>query len=111
MSFRLGLFYFEHSAPFELLGVPIWKAFAWSPSTMIFLYFKPPLKRMALFAAYVVTFGLVSAMIDATFHGLGIIVYLRWSPFARFLLSVVWATALTFYSEAYIRQKQVTDAP
>lgn len=108
---RLGFFRFEYSAPFVLAGVPIWKAFGWSPSTMLFLYFKPPLKRALLFAGYVITFSLISAMVDATFHGLGLIAYLRWSPFARFLLSILWAVALTFYCEVYIRQKPVTDAP
>ena len=100
----LGFFRYRHAGAFSYLGVPVWLTMAWAPAIMVFLYFKPRVERHLEFGVYAASFSLLSAILDAVLHQLGLLVYYRWSPLARFLVTLV-----LFYVAGYVHQKYTED--
>ncbi len=97
----LGLMHYVHYGPFALLGSPVWLNLAWSPAIMMFLYFKPPIRTGFLFWAYLLTFSLLSAMLNEALHRLGLLVQPHWSSLGRFMVSAFWFYAAALCNERY----------
>ena len=98
----LGFFRYRYAGPFSALGSPIWLNFAWSPAIMVFLYFKPEMKKKIRFVIYLLSFSLLSAVLDVVLHKLGLLAYYHWSPIARFFLAMAWFYAAAFVHERYL---------
>ncbi len=96
----LHLYRYEHQGPFSFLGVPAWLVLAWSPAIMIFLYNKPRGNKPLRFWSYILAFSLLSAMLDAVLHRMGLLTYIHWSPLARFCMAAVW-----FWAAAYAHER------
>ena len=97
----LRLLLHVRTGPFIFYGSPIWFNLAWAEGVLIFLYFKPPLTRLARFLAFAGAFSLLSAMLDLSLHRLGLILYFHWSPWARFGLTFSWMLVVSFLHERY----------
>ena len=97
----LRIFRYEHQGPFTFLGAPVWLALAWSPTIMVFLHFKPLVAKPLRFWSYILAFSLLSAMLDAVMHGMGLLAYIHWSPLARFGVAVAW-----FWAAAYVHERR-----
>lgn len=95
----LGMFYYRYAGAFSVLGSPIWLNFAWSPSIMVFLHFKPAMSRKLQFLAYLASFSLIGALLDNTLHKLGLLVYVHWSPVIMFFVALAWHYAAALVHE------------
>lgn len=104
----LGLFHYRRAGPFAFLGSPIWLNLAWIPAILIFLYFKPPMKKPILFWSYLLLFSLMSAMVDTSFLHLGVLEHFHWSPAATSLVAVFWYLGASIVNERYIQHDDVT---
>ncbi|MGE5551217.1 MAG: hypothetical protein ACM3ZC_11930 [Bacteroidota bacterium] len=98
----LGFFRYRYAGPFTALGSPIWLNLAWSPTIMAYLYFKPEMKQTIRFLLYLLSFGLLSAFLDTVLNKLGLLLYYRWSPVARFFVSLAWFYAAASVHERYM---------
>ncbi|MGE5598658.1 MAG: hypothetical protein ACM3XS_04700 [Bacteroidota bacterium] len=98
----LGIFRYEHLGPFQLLGSPIWLNLAWSPAILIFLFFRPPMRRAFLFWGYLLTFCLVSAMLNEVLSRLGLLRQYHWSSPAQFLSAAIWFLGAALFNERYM---------
>ncbi|MGE5551216.1 MAG: hypothetical protein ACM3ZC_11925 [Bacteroidota bacterium] len=102
----LHFFRYVHQGPFSFLGASSWLALAWSPAIMVFLYFKPPSNKPLRFWSYLLAFSLLSAVLDAVLHEMGLLRYYRWSPLARFCAAFVW-----FWASAYVHERYFSRQP
>ncbi len=93
------LFYllkWQHAYPFSFYGTPVWLNVAWLLSIMLYLYFLPIQKEWYYFASYLFGFSLASAILDKIFNQIGLLQYIHWNPFFRFIIALGW-----FYGAAY----------
>ena len=96
----LNIYHYRHMGAFAVLRAPIWINLAWSPAIMVYLFFKPPMKAAVAFWVYLLSFSLISAMLDDVLHKLGLLQYVHWSPLARLAVAVGW-----FYAAALVHEK------
>lgn len=89
-SVLLNLFQWKHTMPFVFLGTPHWLALGWIFAMMLFLYFLPKTSQWYVLALYIFTFSLASAALDTIFHQAGLLEYIHWSPWCRFLIAGIW---------------------
>jgi hypothetical protein len=92
----LNLLQWRHTMPFSFYGTPVWLNVAWLLSIMLYLYFLPTQKEWYYFAVYLFGFAFASAILDKVFHQIGLLQYIHWNPFFRFLVALGW-----FYGTAY----------
>ncbi|MGE5529932.1 MAG: hypothetical protein ACM3X6_12435 [Patescibacteria group bacterium] len=97
----LGVFRYAHTGAFTFLGSPVWLNLTWSPAIMLYLHFQPPINKSFLFWSYLLSFSLLSAMLDNVLHGLGLLIYLHWSPAARYVVAAAWFYAASLAHERY----------
>jgi len=95
----LGLFKWQHVYPFRFLGQSIWTIFSWILTQIFYLNFIPEGDKWYRFPAYLLGFSVASAALDKVFYQLGLLNYIHWNPFFRFLVALVW-----FYG-AYLHYK------
>ena len=100
----LNIFHYVDYGPFALLGSPVWLNFAWSPSIMVFLYFKPRISKTFLFWSYLLGFSLMSAALNESLFRLGLLIHVHWSSWARFLLAAGWFYAAALFDERYMQR-------
>lgn len=86
----LHLYRWKHAMPFEFLGAPHWLVLGWAFSLMLYFYFLPKTKEWYAFPAYLFAFSLASAALDRIFNQAGLLEYIHWNPFYRFLLAFAW---------------------
>ncbi|HBE77142.1 MAG TPA: hypothetical protein DDW65_05090 [Firmicutes bacterium] len=86
----------KHAMPFEFLGAPHWLVFGWGLSMMIYFSCLPKSKVWYAFPTYLFIFALASAALDKIFNNLGLLEYVHWNPFYRFILAAIW-----FYGAAW----------
>ena len=60
----------------------------WTPAIMMFIYFLPNKKIGYAFYVYILTFSLINAVNDEVFHQIGLLEYIHWSAFIRFIISL-----------------------
>lgn len=84
------LFAWKHAMPFKFLGAPHWLVMGWIFAIMLYLYFMPKTKEWYAFPAYLFAFSLASAALDQIYHNLGLLEYIHWNPFWRFLVALGW---------------------
>ncbi len=106
VKIALGLYHYQHMGPFHILGSPIWLDLGWAPAVMMFVYFKPPIRQSFLFWSYLVAFCSLSADLDAVLHQLGVLVYIHWSPVARFFTVFVWLLVVAALDERYMEPRR-----
>lgn len=82
----LGLFQWVRTLPFDFYGSPVWVNFAWILAMMLFFNFLP--KRNGGYVRPLYFFAF--ALIDQVFYHIGLLKYIRWSPFWRFATVLVW---------------------
>ncbi len=85
-----NLFRWNHSIPFEFLGAPHWLVLGWTFALMLYFYFLPKTKERYAFPTYLFAFALSSAALDRIFNHAGLLEYLHWNPFYRFIIALVW---------------------
>lgn len=90
LSELFKLFIWKKAMPFVFLGVPHWLVLGWALSMMLYLYFLPKSKEWYAFPAYLFCFSLASAALDQIFHNTGLLEYIHWNPFCRFLVALPW---------------------
>jgi hypothetical protein len=83
-----NLLKYQHVYPFTILGLPLLFDLAWTPAVMMFVHFLPDRKTGYPYYAYLVVFALINAANDEVFHQIGLLKYVHWSPFFRFLISL-----------------------
>ena len=83
----LNLVKYQHVYPFTIFNLPLFFDLAWTPAALIFLHFLPKKPRYAYYA-YIIFFALLNAANDEVFHQIGLLEYIHWSPFFRFLISL-----------------------
>lgn len=93
----LNLFHWEAANPFIFFKSPFLLNLAWVPAIMIYLYFIPKPKH--LFYLYVFSFCLVSAGLDEVFNRIGVLTYIFWNPFLRFLVAFLWLYGATWHAQ------------
>lgn len=86
----LNLFQWKHAMPFVFLGAPHWLVLGWIFAIMLFLYFLPKTREWYVFALYVLAFSLSSAALDKIYNQAGLLEYIHWSPWYRFLIAMTW---------------------
>ena len=96
ISGMLNLTKWKHMMPFEFLGAPHWLVFGWGMTMILFFSFMPKSKEWYAFPVYLLIFGLASAALDNIFHNAGLLEYIHWNPFYRFILTLIW-----FYGAAW----------
>ena len=84
------LFHYERVKPFILFGAPLWLTFAWIPAVMLYLHFLPEGGEWYVFPLYLVGFAVAGMEIDGVLNRGGLLLYDHWTPFYRFLLSLIW---------------------
>lgn len=105
------LFYWRFSEPFTFFQSPFLLNLAWVPAIMIYIYFLPKIKHLHLL--FLFSFALVSAGLDEMFHRMGLLEYIHWHPFWRFIIAVVWLLGATIHYNRIIadNEKFVKDMP
>ncbi|HEY8464058.1 MAG TPA: hypothetical protein VIM29_08595 [Bacillota bacterium] len=93
----LNFFHWVEADPLVFIESPFLINLAWVPAIMIYLYFIP--KPRHLFYLYFLSVCLVSAGLDEIFHQLGLLRYIFWNPFARFIVAVIWLYGATWHAE------------
>lgn len=86
----LHLFEYFHAEPFKVFGVNLLLAGAWIPAIMLFLYYLPSDHSRYARPLYFLIFALASASIDGFFHSVGLLKYYFWSPWFRYIISLIW---------------------
>ena len=84
-----SLSYVGHGA-FHVFGGPFWILFAWTPAIMLFLHFLPRRESTLLRWAYIAAWSVFSMSLDILLHQLGLLQYIHWGPWQRFLVAMVW---------------------
>lgn len=84
----LNLVKYRHVYPFTILNLPFLFDLAWTPAILLFLHFLPRKEVRYAYHAYLITFCLINAANDEIFHQIGLLDYIHWNPFCRFLISV-----------------------
>ena len=79
---------YQHVYPFTILNLPLLFDLAWTPAVVVFLHFLPKKKLGYPYYAYILFFCLLNAANDEVFHQIGLLKYIHWSPFYRFLISL-----------------------
>lgn len=79
---------YQHVYPFAILKLPLLFDLAWTPAVMMFVHFLPNPKTGYAYYIYIVVFALITAANDEVFHQIGLLTYIHWSPFVRFLISL-----------------------
>ncbi len=92
----LHLYQWKHDMPFEFLGAPHWLVFGWGLALMLYFNFMPKAKEWYAFPIYLLIFSLSSAALDQIFHNAGLLEYIHWNPFYRFMFAIAW-----FYGAAW----------
>lgn len=95
-SGMLNLLKWQHTMPFAFYGSPVWLNVAWLLSIMLYLYFLPAQKEWYFFTSYLLGFAFASAVLDTIFNQIGLLEYIHWNPFYRFIVALFW-----FYGAAY----------
>ncbi|HEX3046433.1 MAG TPA: hypothetical protein VHY08_16875 [Bacillota bacterium] len=90
------MFRWEYAMPFMFLGHPTWINLAWFLAMILYFYYLPTQKAWYFLALYVIVFAVASTNLDVIFQQIGMLHYLHWRPFYRFLVAIVW-----FYGAAY----------
>lgn len=101
---NLNLFRWEHIFPFEFLASVQWLDFAWIFAVMLFLYYIPESKGWYVYPTYLCIFSIASAAIDMIFHELGLLKYLNWNPFWRFVLALIWFYGATIHHRYQVKK-------
>lgn len=86
----LRLFKWKQAMPFEFLGAPHWLVLGWGLAMMLYFYFLPKSKEWYAFPVYLIIFSLTSAALDSIFHNAGLLEYIHWNSFCRFIVALVW---------------------
>lgn len=84
------LYAWKRAMPFKFLGAPHWLVLGWAFALMLYFYFMPETKERYAFPAYLFAFSLASAALDQIFHQIGLLEYIHWNPFYRFILAMAW---------------------
>lgn len=92
----LHLYQWKHAMPFEFLGTPHWLVFGWGLAMVLYFNFMPQSKEWYAFPIYLAIFTLASTALDQIFHNAGLLEYIYWNPFYRFIAALVW-----FYGAAW----------
>lgn len=79
---------YRHADPFTFFHLPVFFNFGWTPAVMLFLHFLPDKKTGYGYYAYIVMFSIISAINDDLFHQVGLLEYIHWNAFIRFLISL-----------------------
>jgi hypothetical protein len=84
----LNLVKYQHAYPFTFFNSPMLFNFGWTPAIMMFIHFLPNKKIGYAFYVYTLTFCLINAVNDEVFHQIGLLEYIHWSAFTRFIISL-----------------------
>lgn len=95
-----NLFRYQHTEPFTFLGSPLWLNFAWIFAVMLYLHYLPQETVWYLFPLYILSFSIASAALDMVFNKTGMLEYINWNPFYRFILMLIWFYGLKVHSKA-----------
>jgi hypothetical protein len=79
---------YQHAYPFTIFKLPLLFDLAWTPAIIMYLHFLPKPKLGYAYYSYIITFCLLNAANDEVFHQIGLLKYIHWNAFYRFLLSV-----------------------
>ena len=79
---------YQHAYPFTIFRLPLLFDLAWTPAIVMFLHFLPKNGPKYARHAYIIVFSLINAANDEVFHQIGLLKYIHWTPFARFLISL-----------------------
>ena len=105
------LFHYEKVKPFILFGAPLWLTFAWIPAVMLYLYFLPDGGEWYVFPLYLLGFAVAGMEIDGVLNQGGLLVYDRWAPFCRFILSLAWFSLVALhYRHCRVRGRKIPPA-
>lgn len=83
-----NLLKYQHAYPFTVLGLPLFFSLGWTPAVMLFLHFLPSKKTGYAYYIYIIGFALINAANDEVFHQIGLLDYIHWNPFVRFIISL-----------------------
>lgn len=86
---------YRYAMPFEFLGAPHWLVLGWTFTLMIYFYFLPKTKEWYAFPIYLFAFTLTSTALDKIMNQIGLLEYINWNPFYRFIIAL-----LLFYAAA-----------
>jgi hypothetical protein len=79
---------YQHASPFTFFGSPVLLHLAWAPAILMFLHFLPNRKISYAFYAYILIFSFMSSIIDEIFHQIGLLKYIHWNSFVRFVITL-----------------------
>jgi len=79
---------YQHVYPFTIFNLPLFLDLAWAPAIIIFIHFLPDKKVGYAYYTYIVFFALLNGANDEVFHQIGLLKYIHWNPFFRFLISL-----------------------
>ncbi len=86
----IQLFKWKQAMPFEFLGAPHWLVLGWGLALILFFYFIPKSEEWYAFPVYLLIFSISSAALDKIFHNAGLLEYIHWNPFYRFVVALIW---------------------
>lgn len=84
----LNLVKYHHADPFTFFHLPVFFDLGWTPAIMMYLYFLPTKKTGYGFYVYILTFCIINSINDELFHQIGLLEYIHWNAFIRFLISL-----------------------
>lgn len=92
-----NLFRWIHAEPFVFLHDPLFIKLAWLLAMMLYFYFLPQNKEKYVLSLYIFMFSFISAALDRVFNQVGILTYIHWNPFYRFLGALIWFYLATIH--------------
>lgn len=101
------MFRYQHAEPFTFLGSPLWLNFAWIFGAMLYLHYLPQGEEWHLFPLYILTFSIAGAALDMVYKT-GILEYITWNPFYRFIIAMFRFYGVTLHSKA-LASKAIQD--
>jgi hypothetical protein len=89
------LFEWEKVYPFRFLGYSLWDDVFMIFLVIFFVCFLPPRQHWTELITYIIVFGIIQSMHNEVFRQLGLLKYYHWNAWYRFLLGVIWFSAIT----------------
>ena len=85
----LKFYRYRYAMPFQFLGTPHWLVLGWTFTLMIYFYFLPKTKQWYAFPLYLFAFAMTSTALDKIMNQIGLLEYIHWNPFYRFILAML----------------------
>jgi hypothetical protein len=85
----LNILRYEHTKPFNIGGLSVWTILAWTPASIMFIYFLPKQKEKYTYWLYLISYSWLTSTVSVILSNLGLLKFIHWSPVHWFIAAIV----------------------